>query len=482
MSANCLMIQGTGSHVGKTVLVAGLCRLFARRGLHVAPFKSQNMSLNSSVTPDGGEMARAQELQARAAGIEPSVLMNPVLLKPRDGHKCEVIFLGKHQRDCLAAEYAKDVSREALKVALGALEKLKSEHDLIVIEGAGSPAEVNLRRYDICNMKIAKRAQAPVLLTTDIDRGGAIASVVGTLALLRPDERQMVNGIVVNKFRGDRSLLEPGLRYIERKTGKPVVGVIPYLDCSALDEEDTPSYPGEAGAPVAVIALPYMSNFTDVHPLEALGYRWARKPSDIRGATVVILPGSRNTFADLDWLEETGLNRAIVEARRAGTAVAGLCGGYQMLGKRLSDPDGVESGGTRDGLGLLEVSTTYQSPKLTRRSAGRLAATAVLLPGCDGATVEGYEIHTGRVESDARPLLELDNGERDGAVSDDGVVFGTHLHGLFDNPPVLEAICRFLGISARGGESPADRCLDGVADILEGELDMGFIERLAVPM
>jgi adenosylcobyric acid synthase len=464
--------------VGKTVLVAGLCRLFARRGIRVAPFKSQNMSLNSSVAADGGEMARAQELQARAAGVEPSVLMNPVLLKPRDGHKCEVIFLGKRERDCLAREYTRDVSSEALQVALGALEKLKSRSDLVVIEGAGSPAEVNLRRYDICNMKIARAARSAVLLVADIDRGGAIASVVGTLALLRPSERELVKGVVVNKFRGDLALLKPGLRYIERKTGKPVAGVVPYLDCSGLDEEDTPSYPGEAGATVAVVPLPYMSNFTDVHPLEALGYRWARKPSDVRGAAAVILPGSRNTFADLDWLKASGLDKAIVEARRDGTAVVGLCGGYQMLGERLDDPDGIESGGTREGLGLLEVCTTYRTPKLTRRSSGKIDATATLLPGCLGAAVEGYEIHTGIVESTAAPFLVLESGEPDGAVSRDGLVFGTHMHGLFHNQPVLEALRRFLRIPVRGAGGNVDGSLDELANVLEKELDMELIERL----
>jgi adenosylcobyric acid synthase len=479
MTASCLMVQGTGSHVGKTVVAAGLCRLFARRGLRVAPFKSQNMSLNSVVALEGGEIARAQELQARAAGVEPSVLMNPVLLKPREGHKCEVIFLGEHRRDCWAGEYTKEVSREALRVAAGALERLRSDYDLVVIEGAGSPAEVNLRRYDICNMKIARMADAPVLLVTDIDRGGAIASVVGTFEVLRPGEREMVKGVIVNKFRGDIALLEPGLTYIQKKTGKPVIGVLPYMDFSALDEEDTPSYQGEAGAPVAVVALPYMSNFTDLRPLEELGFRWARRPGDIRGAEVIILPGSRNTFADLEWMASSGLGRAVVESRAGGAVVAGLCGGYQMLGRVLRDPEGLEAGGDRDGLGLLDIETIYRSPKVTRRSAGRIMGRAALLPGCEGAEIGGYEIHTGRVTGVARPFLELEGGMCDGAVSDDGLVFGTHLHGLFDNRQVLEAIGLFLGRQVSRTAEESDKCMDELADVMESKLDMGVIEQLA---
>lgn len=479
MTAACLMVQGTGSHVGKTVVVAGLCRLFARRGLRVAPFKSQNMSLNSVVAAGGGEIARAQELQARAAGVEPSVLMNPVLLKPREGHKCEVIFLGTHRRDCWAGEYTRQVSREALGVAAGALEELKRDYDLIVIEGAGSPAEVNLRRYDICNMKVARIADAPVLLVADIDRGGAIAAVVGTLAVLRPGEREMIKGVIVNKFRGDISLLEPGLGYIEKKTGKPVVGVLPYMDFSALDEEDTPSYQGEAGAPVAVVALPYMSNFTDVRPLEELGFRWARRPADLGGARVIILPGSRNTFADLDWMETSGLDQAVVTAREGGAAVAGLCGGFQMLGRVLRDPEGLEAGGSRDGLGLLDMETTYRAPKITRRSTGRLLARAALLPDCEGSRVSGYEIHTGRVDSADAPFVELEGGMEDGAVSDDLRVFGTHLHGLFDNRHVLEAIGNFLGRTIAGAGDEWCASLDALADVMESKLDMNMLERLA---
>ncbi len=480
MRARCLMVQGTGSHVGKTVLTAGLCRLFARRGLAVAPFKSQNMSLNSSVSVEGGEMARAQELQARAAGVEASVLMNPVLLKPRQGHTCEVIFMGSRERDCTAGEYTRRTSRQALEVAREALERLRERFDLIVIEGAGSPAEVNLRRYDICNIKVARMADAPVLLVADIDRGGAIASVVGTLEVLRPDERGMVRAVVINKFRGDRALLEPGLRYIERKTGKTVAGVLPWMDCSPLDEEDTPAYSGDPRAAVAVVALPYMSNFTDVRPLESLGYRWVRRPEELEGARVVVLPGSRNTFADMEWLEATGLDAALARAREGGAAVIGLCGGYQMLGERLVDPDGAESGGERAGLGLLPVTTSYSFPKITRRSRGILTG-APALPGTEGVKVEGYEIHTGRAASGVRAFLELENGERDGSVSDDGLVLGTHLHGLFDNRPVLAALALYTGVKPEDMRPPAraDECLDLIADTIEAELDVELLERLA---
>lgn len=479
MKASCLMVQGTGSHVGKTVVAAGLCRLYARRGFSVAPFKSQNMSLNSSVSVEGGEMARAQELQARAARIAPSVLMNPVLLKPRDGHRCELILLGRHERDCDALEYTRVISREALATAASALEELRRDRDLVVIEGAGSPAEVNLRRFDICNMKITRMAGAPVILVADVDRGGAIAAVVGTLAVLRPAERELVSGVVVNKFRGDISLLEPGLRYIEKKTGKPVLGVLPYMDCTALDEEDTPSYRSDPDASIAVVALPYMSNFTDLRPLSAMGYRWARRPPDLAGASVVIVPGSRNTFADLDWLESSGLAEAICAARDWGAAVIGLCGGYQMLGRHLADPDGVEAGGTREGLGLIDAETTYEPAKVTRRSCGRITAEARALPGCVGEAVRGYEIHTGRVASSSRPFIELDSGALDGSVSDDGLVLGTHLHGLFDNACVIAALGRFLGTAVDSGADPAEECLEGLADVMERELDMELIDRLA---
>lgn len=425
-------------------------------------------------------MARAQELQARAARVEPSVLMNPVLLKPREGHACEVVLMGARDRECSAGEYARRTSRRALEVARRALAELRGRFDLVVIEGAGSPAEVNLRRYDICNMKVARMAGAPVLLVADIDRGGAIASVVGTLAVLRPDEREMVRAVVINKFRGDRALLDPGLRYIERKTGTPVAGVLPWLDCSALDEEDAPSYRGDPSAAVAVVALPHLSCFTDFRPLEALGYRWARRPSDLEGARLVILPGSSSTFSDLDWLRSTGLAAAVTRSRESGTAVMGVCGGYQMLGERLMDPDGVESGGDLPGLGLLPVTTTYSFPRVTGRAGGKLSGFARALPGTGGMKVGGYEIRAGRSAAAGRAFIDLDGGGADGAVSEDGLVFGTGLHGLFEDPRLLEALACYAG-TAPGEASPAtaERCLDLLAGAIERELDMELLESLA---
>ena len=480
--ASCLMVQGTASHVGKSIVAAGFCRVFSDMGLSVAPFKSQNMSLNSFVTREGGEIARAQELQARAARVEPSVLMNPLLLKPRGAESCEVLVLGTSAGDFSAREYGGEVRPRALEVIRESLEALGESHDVVVIEGAGSPAEINLRRYDLCNMKVARMAQAPVLLVADIDDGGALAAVVGTLALLRPWERDMVGGVVVNKFRGDFELLVPGLRIIERKTGKKVLGVLPFIDCSYLDEEDTLRDYGETTAEIAVVRLPYTSNFTDFTPLaRAAPLKWVTSPEELEGVRAVIVPGSRNTVNDLQWLVRGGMAAAIRGLAAVGVVVIGVCGGYQILGEKLLDPEGVEGvPGEYDGLSLLPVTTRYERPKTTRQVTATVACEIPALPGLLGRKLGGYEIHTGRVEVRGEQPLLFDRGDgraSDGAVSTEGTVFGTHLHGLFDDPDVVKALLERLGIdsSAPGYRALAERSLDELAGLIKERLDVEYI-------
>ncbi len=498
--ANSIMVQGTASHVGKSIVAAGLCRVFSDMGYRVAPFKSQNMSLNSFVTGEGGEIARAQELQARAARVEPSVLMNPVLVKPKDDMRCELIILGKSAGEYTAMQYLKEERGRAFEVIRESLARLEREFDLLVIEGAGSPAEINLRKYDICNMKVARLARAAVLLVADIDTGGALASVVGTLALLRPDERDMVRGVVINKFRGDADLLKPGLTILEKRCGKKVLGVLPFMDCSCLDEEDTLRDHGPAGAEVAVMKLPHTSNFTDFAPLgRAVPLRWVRTAAELAGARAVIIPGSRNTFRDLEWLRDAGLATAIREMGGRGAVVIGICGGYQMLGERLCDPEGVESGaGECDGLGLLPLTTRYASPKLTRQVRATVTREIPALPGLAGAELAGYEIHTGRVEMSgkggpavkagtgaASPLLfKWDGGESpDGAIASGGNVFGTHLHGIFHNPRVVDALLERLGLAgaAESYHELAEQNINSLADTIRESLDLEYVgEILAI--
>lgn len=488
--ARCLMVQGTASHVGKSVMTAGLCRLFSDLGWRVAPFKSQNMSLNSCVTSSGEEIARAQELQARGARTEPRVEMNPVLLKPKEEMRCEVILRGRSRGSWTAMEYFRLHQPEALRVVSESLDELRRDFDLVVIEGAGSPAEINLRRRDICNMKVAAMAEAPVLLLADIDKGGALASVVGTMELLRPVERARVAGIVFNKFRGDFELLRPGLRIVERKTGVKVAGTLPYIDCSCLDEEDTPRYASHARAEVAVVRLPYMSNFTDFSPLaRLLPLKWVTRPEELEGCRAVILPGTRNTMNDLRWLKERGLAACIRGMREGGEMVMGICGGFQMLGCELRDPEGLEGeAGTVAGLGLLPVKVTFTSPKVTRRVRARVTGKIGLLPGLQGGELEGYEIHAGRVElsgGESPFLFDTENGTvPDGAVSSDGKVLGTHLHGLFGNPAAVGAFLRCLGHEGNDEDNwlrLAEDGLDGFAAAIRDNLDMEYLMSLVEP-
>ena len=441
-----IMLQGTASDVGKSVLVAGLCRIFHQDGWRTAPFKSQNMALNSGITPDGKEMGRAQIMQAEAAGIPPDVRMNPILLKPTSDCQAQVVLMGEVLSDMDAVRYHifKPQLREQIA---GAYQSLAQQHDRLVLEGAGSPAEINLRDRDIVNMGMAEIARCPVILVADIDRGGVFAAIYGTLALLQEHERWRVKGVIINKFRGDVSLLTPGLQQIESLTGVPVVGVMPWLELD-LEEEDSvvlqrrALQQGPRDIDIAVVQLPYMSNFTDFNALSAqpdVRTRYVSHPHELEGADLIILPGSKNTLRDLTWLRESAMAHALLARHRDGVPLMGICGGYQMLGNTLIDH--VESGlGTLPGLGLLDTVTHFASRKTTTQMEAELATLPGWLAPASGMRVRGYEIHMGQTTRDdgAKPALYLHgqkNGQpvADGAVSQDGQVWGTYLHGLFDN-------------------------------------------------
>jgi len=450
--AKTIMLQGTGSNVGKSVLAAALCRIFYQDGFKVAPFKSQNMALNSFVTRDGKEISRAQVVQAEAAGVEPVIEMNPILLKPAGNMKSQVVVLGRPLSNMSAQEYHNNYVQRAREVICRSLEKLRSMYEIVVIEGAGSPVEINLKENEVVNMRVARWADAPVLLVVDIDRGGALAWVVGTLELLTPEERDRVAGIIINKFRGDIKLLEPALDFLEKRTGKPVLGVVPYFQGFRVPEEDSQGRQLSRKAKrtteeleIAVLRLPCISNFTDFDPLEEepdTFVRYVEAGESIGRPDAVIIPGSKNSAEDLNYLEETGLAGEIISLAEKGTPVVGICGGYQMLGREINDPHRVESErGRVKGLGLLPLATTLARHKTTHQAKARVAAREGFLALLNGQEIQGYEIHMGetRMLYGARPLLRLfeRSGKKveewDGAVNEDGNVFGTYLHGIFDN-------------------------------------------------
>lgn len=451
MTARTVMIQGTASSVGKSFLVAGLCRLLRQDGLRVAPFKAQNMALNAAVTPEGGEIGRAQAVQAAAAGITPHVDMNPVLLKPEGYTRSQVIVLG-HVYDTLAATTYEALKPDLWGAVRDALARLRAYYDVVVIEGAGSPAEINLSAHEIVNMRVAREADAPVFLVGDIDRGGVFAALAGTLWLLEPDEQARVAGLIVNKFRGDPALLGDGLHQLEQITGKPVLGVLPFLADVRLPEEDSMaladrphsarSIPGQLDLLIAEI--PTIANLDDFDALDAepgVQVRYVRHWAEFGRPHAILLPGAKNTLAALEFLDINGLALCIVQAAHAGTPVVGLCGGYQMLGQWVADPQGIEgTGGIRSGLGLLPVGTTLEPEKVVRQTQGRVVATAGMLAGLSGLRVDGYEIHAGRTapvdDASPQPLLEvlgIAESHPDGACQESGRVFGTYLHGLFGN-------------------------------------------------
>ncbi|MFJ8069776.1 cobyric acid synthase [Peribacillus sp. NPDC096447] len=443
MKARSIMIQGTSSDVGKSLICTAFCRVFSNKGLRVVPFKSQNMALNSYVTLDGGEIGRAQGVQAEAARITATTDMNPILLKPKQDMVSEVIVHGKHFLDMNAKSYRSQFVQEAMPIIRKSVEKLQDEYDIIVLEGAGSPAEINLKDRDIANMRMAKLTDAAVILVADIDRGGVFASIIGTLALLDQDERDSVKGIIINKFRGMRELLDDGIEWVEKETGIPVLGVLPYLDVN-IEAEDSLALsslrfkkPKKAEFPidVAVLRFPRISNFTDVDPFfdePGVGVRLVSSVHELGNPDLLILPGTKNTMEDLEWLKRMGLDRAINELRKQGTMIFGICGGFQMLGTKLFDPDAVEGDGENaEGLSLLPVETIFQAEKKTVQMEGVLSAG--IMEG--QMNLNGFEIHLGRttLKSQVRPFLLLKDGREDGAITNDNKVMGTYLHGIFHN-------------------------------------------------
>lgn len=481
-----LMVQGTTSDAGKSVLVAGLCRVLARRGCRVAPFKPQNMALNSAVTADGGEIGRAQALQARACNLEPHTDMNPILLKPSSDTGAQVIVHGQALTELQAAEYH-DYKKVAMDAVLASYRRLGAAYDYVVVEGAGSPAEINLREGDIANMGFAEAVDCPVIIVADIDRGGVFAHLVGTLDLLAPREQARVAGFVINRFRGDIGLLQPGLDWLQDRTGKPVLGVLPYLQGLHLDAEDAIAgeqvlAPGERLLRVCVPVLSRISNHTDFDPLRLhprVDLHYVGPGRDIPPSDLIILPGSKNVRLDLQWLRDNGWDGAIERHLRYGGKVLGICGGYQMLGRSVSDPDGIEdTAGTSRGLGYLDIETRILPNKALLRASGSLSL--------GGARVSGYEIHCGESRGSAleRPLAHLDDGRPDGAVSGDGQVIGTYLHGLFDEAPARDAILAWAGLHAQDAPPSLDAIreqqLDRLADVLEAEIDCAALFGLAV--
>ncbi|MED4687898.1 cobyric acid synthase [Peribacillus frigoritolerans] len=443
MKARSIMIQGTSSDVGKSLICTAFCRVFSNKGLRVVPFKSQNMALNSYVTLDGGEIGRAQGVQAEAARITATTDMNPILLKPKQDMVSEVIVHGKHFLDMNAKSYRSQFVQEAMPIIRKSVEKLQDEYDIIVLEGAGSPAEINLKDRDIANMRMAKLADAAVILVADIDRGGVFASIIGTLALLDQEERDSVKGIIINKFRGMRELLDDGIEWVEKETGIPVLGVLPYLDVN-IEAEDSLALsslrfkkPKKAEFPidVAVLRFPRISNFTDVDPFfdePGVGVRLVSSVHELGNPDLLILPGTKNTIEDLEWLKRMGFDRAIDERRKQGTMIFGICGGFQMLGTKLFDPDAVEGDGENaEGLSLLPVETVFQAEKKTVQMEGVLSAGILE----SQMNLNGFEIHLGRttLKSQIRPFLLLKDGREDGAISNDNQVMGTYLHGIFHN-------------------------------------------------
>ena len=450
------MVQGTMSNAGKSLLAAGLCRIFKQDGYKVAPFKSQNMALNSFITEEGLEMGRAQVMQAEAAGIAPSVLMNPILLKPTNDVGSQVIVNG----EVLGTMSARDYFRYKKKLVpdiMKAYETLAAENDIIVIEGAGSPAEINLKEEDIVNMGMAKMAKAPVLLVGDIDRGGVFAQLIGTVQLLEKEERDMVKGLIINKFRGDKTILEPGVKMLEEKSGISVVGVAPYMQIQVEDEDslterfDKNQEIGQID--IAVIRTPRISNFTDFNPFESIpgvSLRYVKTPGELGNPDLILLPGTKNTMGDLKWLRESGMEALILKEASRGILIFGICGGYQMLGETLSDPYGVEEGGSMKGMGLLPIETVFTKEKTRTRVRGTIGTITGPYAGLSGAETEGYEIHMGEtvLKEGAKSDLSITDTvtgqqKEDGAYRDN--VFGTYVHGVFDKEECAEALVRLIG-------------------------------------
>lgn len=508
---NALMILGTASHVGKSILTAGLGRVFAQEGYRVAPFKAQNMSLNSAATPDGGEIGRAQALQAEACRAIPRVEMNPVLLKPSTDTGAQVILLGKIWGQVTASVYHTRRVECLFPEVLDAYKRLAKDYDLILLEGAGSPAEINLREHDIVNMRMAHAADAACLLLGDIDRGGVFASLLGTLELLEPQDRARIVGFVINKFRGDESLLRPGVTAMEHRLGLPCIGIVPYLPALSLDEEDGVALEHRASAArhwrnrengparplrIGVIALPHMANFTDFDALAlepSVSLAFLEQPEEMAIADLLLLPGSKQTLDDLEWLGCRGFSQELRRLCEKGTPVIGICGGFQMLGNSIADPNGIENRGQaccRKGLGFLPVRTVLHTEKTVRRVQGRVRSQFLGLGNFLDNGFEGYEIHVGETfyESGSRPLAEIERqgipgAVPDGAVSASGRVLGTYVHGFFDNDNFRHS---FLAAARQAVDlTPAETWaniaaerearIDRLADHLRKSLDMNRV-------
>lgn len=481
--AKSIMIQGTMSNAGKSLIAAGLCRIFRQDGYRVAPFKSQNMALNSFITKDGGEMGRAQVVQAQAAGIDPDVRMNPILLKPTTDVGSQVIVNGQVKGNMNAMEYYRR-KHEYIPAVLKAYRSLCEENDIIVIEGAGSPAEINLKQEDIVNMGLAKLVDAPVLLAGDIDRGGVFAQLYGTISLLEEDERKRIKGTIINKFRGDRAILEPGLKTLENLCGVPVVGVIPYTHAD-IDDEDSLSTRFERDTrrkllDIAVIRLPRLSNFTDFGPFEHyenVSLRYVDQVSDLQNPDLIFLPGTKSTISDLLWLRQSGLEAAIQKEAAAGTIVFGVCGGYQMLGRTVADPQQVEASGVTEiaGMGLLDMDTVFLGDKVQVQTRGVFSNVEGFLSTLNGLSYEGYEIHMGQSAKALPPLMG------------NGRVYGSYIHGVFDAPgiadAVLKAICQMKGIddtmlNSFDLQTYREQQYDKLAQAVRDGLDMKYIYRI----
>ena len=485
--AKVIMVQGTMSNAGKSFLVAGLCRVFMQDGYRTAPFKSQNMALNSYITKDGLEIGRAQAMQAEAAGIEPTVEMNPILLKPTSNVGSQVIVNGEVLGNMKAMDYYAN-KKQLVPEIEKAFEKLSGEYDIIVIEGAGSPAEINLKENDIVNMGMARIAKAPVLLCGDIDRGGVFASLYGTVKLLEGEEQSMIKGLIINKFRGDVEILKPGLQMIEEKTGIPVVGVVPLTPLDIDDEDslsDRLTHTGQKGGiDLAVIRLPHISNFTDFNVFERMdgvSLRYVGSAGELGTPDLIFLPGTKNTMDDLTWLRESGMETAVLRCAEQKVPVVGICGGYQMLGELLEDPDGVEHGGSMRGMGLLHTKTVFSRAKTRTQIQGRVN-TVSICGEFAGREVQGYEIHMGRTEKtgDCQETIYLEDGRLDGLSNPEGTVFGTYLHGIFDYGDLaamtVSRLMRRKGIDPKNWhfdpEEHKRREYDKLADLVRNSLDM----------
>lgn len=503
-----IMVQGTMSNVGKSLIAAGLCRIFKQDGYRVAPFKSQNMALNSYITKENLEMGRAQVVQAQACGIEPMVCMNPILLKPTTDMGSQVIVNGEVMGNMRAMDYFKK-KREYIPMIKNAYEKLASQYDIVVIEGAGSPAEINLKADDIVNMGMAEIADAPVLLVGDIDKGGVFAQLIGTVMLLEKQEQKRIKGLIINKFRGDKRILDPGLAMITEKCGKEILGVVPYMDVD-IEEEDSLAESLEQKTvrgciDVAVIRLPKISNFTDFQALGAeadVSVRYVERATELQHPDLICIPGTKNTISDLKWFRASGLEAAVKRLAGEGTPVIGICGGYQILGTQIVDACGLEGGGQIQGMGLLPIVTHYEPEKMRKQNEGVVTQLSGIFQNLSGKTVSGYELHMGRSCLDLGQFQDSESGETgevrvpvssllrlsdglDGCCK--GNVFGTYLHGLFDEEDfrnaLIQILCSRKGIvrevlNGFSMETYQEEQFDKLADTLRRNLDMDAVYRI----